>query len=312
MTKVDEAIEILTALGLPKAQQNDRSALTLLGLLDLNQADPWINAKQRLIKIHDILEFIKNSYGKAYAENTRETIRRQTLHQFVQAGVADINPDNPSRPTNSPDTVYSITGETLEVIKTFGTREWKSLLQKFADEKGTLIDKYDKKRAERKITLTLPKGISLSLSPGLHNELQVEIIKELQPRFLAGSRLVYMGDTARKLKSIEEDTLRKLNIPITKHDKLPDMVFYDESKNLLFLIEAVTSHGPISPKRQMELEKVLADCKAKRIYISAFPNFHILKKHIDNIAWETEIWIADRPNHMIHFNGPKFFSISQK
>jgi hypothetical protein len=131
----------------------------------------------------------------------------------------------------------------------------------------------------------------------------------MQPRFFPDSKLIYVGDTARKLLLIEEEDIKKLTIPITKHDKLPDVVFYDESKNILFLIEAVTSHGPITPKRQIELEEILVNCKAKKIYISAFPNFHVLKKFIDNIAWETEIWLADKPEHMIHFNGPKFLNI---
>lgn len=310
MSKIDEGKEILRSLGLPKAQQNERSALTLLGLLDLQKPDSWSNARQRLIKIHDILEFMKSAYGRIYAENTRETIRRQTLHQFVQAGIADINPDDQSRPTNSPATVYSITGEALEVIRAFGTKEWKIKLEQFTKEKGRLVDKYEKRRAERRISVTLPKGISLVLSPGDHNELQAEIIRALQPKFFPSSKLIYLGDTARKLLFREEEELQRLNIPITKHDKLPDVVFYDESKNLLFLIEAATSHGPITPKRQIELEEALLNCKARRIYISAFPNFHILKKHIDTIAWETEIWLADRPDHMIHFNGPKFLKIS--
>ena len=78
---------------------------------------------------------------------------------------------------------------------------------------------------------------------------------------------------------------------------------------LLPLIEAVTAHGPLSPKRQIELEETLKDCKAKRVYISAFPDFYEFKRHIDNIAWETEVWTENNPDHMIHFNGPKFFTV---
>ncbi len=118
-----------------------------------------------------------------------------------------------------------------------------------------------------------------------------------------------MGDAAKKLLSKNRILLKKLNIPITQHDKLPDVVLYDEAKNHLILIEAVTSHGPVSPKRQIEIKEVLKKCKAKKIYISAFPHFHEFKRHTDNIAWETEVWIASNPDHMIHFNGPKFFSV---
>lgn len=295
MTKVHEGIEILKALGLPKGQQNERSALTLLALLNITSNDSWSDAKQRFIRIHEILSFIKDSYGRTYAENTRETIRRQTLHQFVQAGVADINPDASDRPTNSPATVYTITGEALEAIKKFQTKEWDNELSQFIKQKGKLIEKYEKRRSDVIISVKLTKNNTLHLSPGNHNLLEQQIIEALQPRFFPTAKLVYLGDTARKLLFLDEKEAKALNIPITQHDKLPDVVFYDETKNFLFLIESVTSHGPISPKRYIELEEILSNCRAKRIYISAFPSFSLLKKHIDNIAWETEIWLADRP-----------------
>ena len=78
MSKTDEAISILKDLGLPKAQQNERSALTLLALMDLEEDTSWSESKQRSMRIHDIIVFIDKHYGKPYAENTRETIRRQT------------------------------------------------------------------------------------------------------------------------------------------------------------------------------------------------------------------------------------------
>jgi len=121
--------------------------------------------------------------------------------------------------------------------------------------------------------------------------------------------IALLGDATRKLLHKDEAVLKKLNILITEHDKLPDVVLYDESKNLLFLIEAVTSHGPLSPKRQIELEKVFAGCRERKVYISTFPDFREFKRHIDNIAWETEVWMEVNPAHMIHFNGPKFLTV---
>lgn len=309
MSKIDEGIAILKALGLPKAQQNERSALTLLALMDLKEDTPWSESKKRAIRIHDILIFIQEHYGKKYAENTRETIRRQTLHQFEQAGITVRNPDNPFRPTNSPKTVYAISDDALEVIKRYGTSGWQSALQEFVKKKGKLIEKYEKRKKKYLIPVNLPDGTLVNFSPGKHNELQVKIIKEFRARFCPNSKVVYVGDTARKLLHEEKDLLKKLKIPITKHDKLPDVVLYDPQKNHLILVEAVTAHGPLSPKRQIELEETLKLCKAKRIYISAFPDFREFKKHIDNIAWDTEVWIENNPDHMIHFNGPKFFTV---
>jgi len=309
MVKIDEAIQILKALGLPRAQQNERSGLTLLALLDIKRNISWTKSKKRNIRIHDILIFIQESYGKQYAENTRETIRRQTLHQFEQAGIVIRNADNPLRPTNSPKTVYSISDEALKAIKEFGTYNWKKALNEFINIKGKLIEIYEKRKKKYLTSVNLPNGTHVSFSPGKHNKLQVKIIEEFRRRFCPSSSVLYVGDTARKLLYIEEKLLKKLNIPITRHDKLPDVVLYDSKENHLFLIEAVTAHGPLSPKRQIELEDTLKNCKAKRIYISAFPDFREFKRHIDNIAWDTEVWIQSNPDHMIHFNGPKFFSV---
>lgn len=309
MSKINEAVAILKALGLPKAQQNERSALTLLALMDLKEDAPWSESKKRAIRIHDILVFIQEHYGKQYAENTRETVRRQTIHQFEQAGIVIRNPDDPFRPTNSPKTVYAITDYALEVIRKYGTSDWQSTLREFVKNRGTLIEKYEKRWKKRLISVKLPDGTPVDFSPGKHNELQVKIIKEFRARFCPNAKVIYVGDAARKLLYVEENLLKELKIPITKHDKLPDIVLYDPQENHLFLIEAVTAHGPLSPKRQIELEETLKDCKAKRVYISAFPDFYEFKRHIDNIAWETEVWIENNPDHMIHFNGPKFFTV---
>jgi adenine-specific DNA-methyltransferase len=309
MGKIDEALSILKALGLPKAQQNERSALTLLALVDLKKNSPWPKAKSRLIRIHDILIFIQENYGKQYAENTRETIRRQTLHQFEQAALVVRNPDDPSRPTNSPNNVYTVAVEALEVIRKYRTKGWTRKLEEFLKLKGTLIDLYDRRKRVLYTSVKLPYGTSIDFTPGKHNKLQITVLKLFRAQFCPNSKIVYVGDAARKLLHKDETILKKLNIPITEHDKLPDVVLYDGSKKLLFLIEAVTSHGPLSPKRQIELEKVLAGCRVRKVYISAFPDFLEFKRHIDNIAWETEVWIEANPAHMIHFNGPKFFTV---
>ncbi len=308
MSKIEEAVAVLKALGLPKAQQNERSALTLLALIDSKEEALWSESRERSIRIHDILIFIQENYGRQYAENTRETIRRQTLHQFEQAGIVIRNPDDPFRPTNSPNTVYAISDEALKVIKKYETLEWQLAVEEFAMSKGKLIEKYEKRNKKYLIPVDLPDGTLVNFSPGKHNELQVKIIKEFRIRFCPDTKVLYVGDAARKLLYIDEELLKELKIPITKHDKLPDVVLYDKNKNHLFLIEAVTAHGPLSPKRQMELEEILKPCKIVKIYVSAFPDFREFKRHIDNIAWETEVWIENNPDHMIHFNGQKFFT----
>ena len=306
MKKVDEALAILRALGLPRQQQNERSALTLLALANVRQRGKWAEADQPLLRIWDIMHFMRDRYGKDYAANSRETIRRQTIHQFEQARIVDRNPDDPSRPTNSGKNAYALTDDILFVLRSFGTASFDSEVEAFAAKFGKLNEAYAKRRKLQKVQLTLPDGLSIALSPGKHNELQVAVIDQFGPHFAPGSRLLYLGDTAQKHVFCDTDSLTALNIGITQHDKLPDIVLYDSGKNWLFLIEAVTSHGPVNAKRHTELERMLLHCPADRVYVTAFLTRSDFRGHASEIAWETEVWIAENPGHMIHFNGPKF------
>ncbi len=308
MSKINEALNILTLMGIPKAQQNDRSALTLLAVLDIKKKTPWKNAKERPIIIHDIMGFIKENYAITYAENSRETIRRQTLHQFEQAGIVIRNRDEPTLPTNSPKNNYTITPEVLSVIRAYKTPCFDAELTHFTANHGKLIDKYSGRKREHDLTVTLNDDI-LTLTAGVHNELQIAILRDLHPRFFPGAELLYLGDAANKMLKVNEKLVAELHFPITQHDKLSDIVFYDRTRNVLFLIEAVTSHGPMSPKRLHELTELLSKSEIKQIYISAFPTKNEFKKYFDETAWETEVWLADEPDHMIHLNGPKFLFV---
>jgi hypothetical protein len=306
VSKQDEAVEILRALGLPPAQQNTRSALTLLALAGIAPDDAWTEASKTLLRIWDIMGFMREKHGKDYAANSRETIRRQTIHQFEQARLVDRNPDDPSRPTNSGNNRYCLTDAAIAVLKSYGTARFDAAVTKFAKDFGRLDTEYRKRRELQKIALRLPSGTTVLLSPGKHNALQVAIVEEFGPRFAPGAKLLYLGDTAKKHVVCLADALAKLKIGITEHDKLPDIVLFDPKKKWLYLVEAVTTHGPVTPKRYAELEDMFSRCPAARIYITAFLDAADFRKYIADIAWETEVWIAEAPDHMVHFNGPKF------
>ena len=308
MGKIIEAQEILKAMGLPSQQQNEMSALTLLALCEIKEDDSWTNASRgskRLTK--DIMAFVNENYknDSPYAPNTRETFRRQVLHQFVQAGIVNYNPDIPDLPVNSPKAHYALTEEALDVIKAYGTSEWDSKIQQFSIETPFLRNRYAEERDMYKIPLIV-EGKEYLLSPGAHNELQAAVITEFAPRFAAGGRLLYFGDTEDKNLHIETEILNELELPITEHSKLPDIIIYDSRREWLFLIEVVTSHGPISAKRLIELEDFTKDCPCGIVYVTAFPDNKEFRKHSGNIAWETEVWLANAPDHMIHFNGDRF------
>lgn len=301
-----QGIEIIAALGLPRAQQNERSALCLLALLNIGPNETWIDGEQRLIGITPIMEFSKNAYGRIYAPNSRETFRRQTMHQFVDAGIAQYNPDDPSRAVNSPKAVYQIDSETLAVIKTFSTIAWDEALKHFLDNRETLVERYAKEREWHMVPVHLATGEEILLSPGAHSELIKMIIEEFAPQFVPGGVLVYAGDTGDKMGYIDEAILYHLGVEIDWHGKMPDVVLYFPSKHWLILIESVTSHGPVDGKRHEELEKLFQNSSAGLVYVSAFPNKQVMSRYLSVIAWETEVWIADNPTHMIHFNGERF------
>lgn len=307
MSKIEEAQEILKALGLPSAQYNEMAALTLLAVCSIKEQDNWQDATRQSLGVSNgVMNFVNEHYEKRYAPNTRETFRRQVLHQFVQARIVDYNPDDPKLPVNSPKAHYALTAEALEVIKSYKTENWEKALSHFIAEVGKLSDVYLKERELNQIPVMLQNGNTIKLSAGKHNEVQAAIVEQFAPRFANGGILLYLGDTAKKDLYVDDQGLKDLGIPIDQHSKLPDIVIFDTKRNWLFLIEAVTSHGPVSPKRLLELEEFLKDCKVGKVYVSAFPDMKEFKKHSNYIAWETEVWLMEVPDHMIHFNGDRF------
>jgi type II restriction enzyme len=304
--KVKQAKEILAVLGMPKAQQNPNAIYTFLAFANVGPRVSWSASTAPRLTPHDVIAFAGDRYEKVYAENTRETIRRQAIHQFVQGGILVRNPDMPELSTNSPRTHYALTAEALKVIRAFGTPGFEAAGARFRTAAGGgLAERYAKPRKSANVMVTID-GEATTFSPGSHNRLQGLIVEQFIPRFAPGARVLYLGDTDHKSKHVDEARLAAVGVPVTKHDKLPDLVVHDEARGWVFLIEAVTTHGPISAKRHVELEGVLAKSLVGRVYVSAFPSFREFKRYADEIAWETEVWIADAPSHLLHFNGDRF------
>lgn len=304
--RIDEAIQILTDVGMPKAQINERSGLTLLALVNLTPDKEWTEATSTLIGITPMMDFMKTAYGKDYAPNTRETIRRQTVHQFVQAAFILENPDEPTRPTNSPKTVYGIEGSALALVQQFGTEGWKELVEQYLAEVPALQTKYQQARERQRIPIQLPGGVTLALSPGGQNELVVRILHDFAPIFTPGGRPLYVGDTDDKYAFYDKDALANIGVEIESHGKMPDVIIHHTDQEWLVLIEAVTSHGPINPKRLEELKELFSECTIGLVFVTTFLTRDAMKKYLSEIAWETEVWAADTPEHLMHFNGERF------
>jgi hypothetical protein len=216
---IEAAHQIIIALGLPRAQQNERSALALLALLNLTPGKVWAEAENPLMGITPIMDWV---------------------------------------------------------------------------------------REQNRIPVEIAPGKKITLSPGEHSELIRAIIEDFAPRFAPGSVLVYAGDTGDKWGYFDAPLLAGLGVHVDSHGKMPDVVLHYTAKNWLLLVESVTSHGPVDGKRHAELATLFAGSTAGLVYVTAFPNRAIMGRHLAEIAWETEVWVADAPSHLIHFNGARF------
>ena len=301
MNKLNEAREILKEIGMPKSQQSDLCAYTLLALLQLEENQEWEKATNKYIRIHDIMEFIKEKYNIVYAENSRETFRKQALHHFRIAAIVEDN----AKPTNSPNYRYRLTIETLDLIKKYKTAKWKSEKEKYLKDHEKLISIYENKRKLTKMPVII-NGEKFEFSTGKHNELQKAIIEEFAPRFAQNSIVLYVGDTKDKDLYKDNELLKKLKISMGEHEKLPDVILYQDDKKWVYFIEAVTSVGPISPKRILEINEMTKKCDLGKIFVTAFIDMKTFKKFAEDLAWETEVWLSEMPDHMIHLNGDKF------
>jgi hypothetical protein len=310
--RIQETVQVLGALGMPREQQNDRTALCLLALLNLAPATPWSKAANPLVGITPMMDFARTRYGVKYAPNTRETFRRFSVHQLVQAGLVLQNPECPERPVNSPKTVYAIAPETLRLLKHLKSKNWGRLLAAHRKTQHTLAARYAGERTIKQIPVRIGGGILLRMTPGAHSNLIRAVVEQFAPRFIPGADLLYVGDTGKKWAFRDESRLHSLGICLDAHGKMPDVVVHDRKRNWLVLIEVVTSHGPVSPKRHEELKKLFWTSRAGLVFVTAFPSRTIMSKYWSDLAWETEVWVAEHPDHLIHLNGSRFLGPYEK
>jgi len=310
--RINEALQVLSDLDMPRAQQNERSALTLLALLDLTHKKSWNEASSPLMGVTPIMDWARDHYDKSYKPNTRESVRRFTIHQFMQAAIVLQNPDA-SRPTNSPDTVYQIEPTCLALVRSFGTKGYELRLKGFKAAQVGLAARYAKQRdmALVPVVIVAPDQ-TIKLSAGEHSELIKKIIEQFAPRFVPGGRLVYVGDTGDKMGYFDKSLLTSLGVTVDEHGKMPDAIIYFAEREWLILAEAVTSHGPVDAKRHEELALLFKNAAPSLVYVSTFPDRRTFTKYIEVISWETEVWLADNPSHLIHFNGVRFLGPYEK
>jgi hypothetical protein len=299
MDKVDALKEILNKVEFPEQMQTNICIYTILALANIKKSTPWKNATNDWLRVHDIITFANKNYYAGYAENSRETFRKKALHNFRNAAMVEDN----GVATNSPNYRWRITDEFLRVLRNIDNDN--NALLSFKEKHISLVDLYSSKRSIKKMPVKI-NGADYSFGPDKHNQLQKAIIEEFAPRFAPNSECLYVGDTTDKDLVKDEIKLQELGFEITVHDKMPDVVLYRSDKNWLYFIEAVTSVGPMDGKRLVELKAMTSNVSAGIIYVTAFLDFKKFKSFSDKLAWDTEVWIADMPDHMIHLNGDKF------
>ena len=279
----------------------------MLALLDLTSNKNWSDVSNPRLTIRDILDFARYKFDVKYAENTRESVRKYSVKQLVAAGILVHNPDKPDRPVNSSANCYQVTEPALVLFRKFGSKAWKTALKEFLTKQGTLAAQYKKDRDLRKIPLRIKEGVEIAISPGKHSELIRSVIEDFGPCFVPGGELVYVGDTGKKWGYFDEKLLSSIGVKVEEHGKMPDVVIYYRKKNWLVLVEAVSSSGPVDGIRHDELSKLFKKSTAGLVYVTAFPDRgETFRKFLSVVAWETEVWCASDPTHLIHFNGTKF------
>lgn len=304
--KLGEASAILKALGFGPKQCNDGAGYTLLALVDLKPDQTWAQVNAPLCGITPIIKFIQDNYDVPYAPNTRETIRDEAVKHFVAAGVLVRNPDDPTRPTNSGKTVYQIEAHALELLRSYGMPEWFTRLQEYCDQQKPIRSELERQREFNRVPVRLPNGVAITLSPGGQNPLIKTVIEEFCPRFAPNSTVLYIGDAENKFLHLDAKCLQALGVTVPAPAKMPDLVVYDTQRNWLILLEAVTSVGPVDGKRRKELKELFSGCTAGLVFVTAFATRATMRTFLASLSWETEVWIAEDPNHMIHFNGERF------
>jgi len=306
---INEALEILECVGIPinskTIRGQERMAVCFLAVAGVTK--DWKKAKEHTnLKSREIINIVNKNFEENISSGSYDDIRRKDLKLLVIADLIVNSGVNRGSATNDPTRGYALHPDFKKLIVTYKTKDWYKTLEVFNKNRTSLSEILSRKRNIEKIPVKLPNGKALEFSLGEHNVLQKEIIEQFLPRFGIDCSVLYIGDTINKFLYLEKEELQKLNFFELSHDELPDIIAYSKKNNWLYLIEAVHSTGIMSEIRVLELKKMLNDCKAQLIFVTAFLTKKEFRKWMLDIAWETEVWTADNPDHLIHFNGHKF------
>lgn len=285
--------------------------MAFLTVCDVHKPGTWNEAKDslsgRALTSRQIIVYVNSHFEEDISPGSYDDIRRKDLILITAAGIILKSANNPDASTNNPTRAFALSPTYSPIVRSYGTDGWESDVENFLSCRETLSERLDDSRPMGLVpVVTLPSGVVLQLSKGKHNQLQKTVIEDFLPRYGEGSKVLYVGDAAYRFLHCDKDELRRLKFFELAHEELPDIIAYSEQKNWLFLIEAVHSSGPISKLRHEQLHELTKGCTAEIVYVTAFLDRETFRKFAPEIAWETEVWIAEAPDHIIHFDGKRF------
>ncbi|WP_241990067.1 MULTISPECIES: BsuBI/PstI family type II restriction endonuclease [unclassified Streptomyces] len=161
-------------------------------------------------------------------------------------------------------------------------------------------------KTDLRVPVKLPDRTEAKLSPGEHSELIGAVVERFASQFAPGGTIVYLGDTGSKWIVNKPEYLAELGVIVDAHGKMPDVLIHYTDRDWLVLVEAVTSTGPVNGLRVAQLKKLFEGARPGLVFVTAFQTKKKFRQFVADIAWETEVWVAEEETHMVHFNGERF------
>lgn len=307
---VADTIQILLSIGIPvdglTTRRKTKMAKAFLSVAGMKPGMAWTEVRSdNRLRSRDVIRWMNEHLGEAISSGSYDDIRRRDLLLLVEAGFVLNSAKKEGAATNDGTRPYALSVETAALLHSYGTSNWQAHLTEFKAGRVQLTEALKKLRHQQRVPIKIG-SVEVLFGPGEHNELQRAVVEEFLPRFGFGAEVLYVGDTEDKLLYVEQERLAELGFFELSHDKLPDVLAYSSQKNWLFLIEAVYSANPVTELRKRTLEALTLACKAHIVFVSAFLTRAAFRRFASDIAWETEVWIAETPDHLVHFNGNKF------
>lgn len=312
-TCLDAAFDILASIDMPDNLKNPRSVMTLAALAEMNDNKKWRNASEDYHGTHHIVKYINEYFpNKAgldttpYAENSRETFRKYNIKPWITAGILE---PKAGLSTNDKDNSYRFTSYFAALIRTYGTEQWEEKLSDYMSTYQSYREYLKQTKSVERNYRAEYNGINIELKKSPHNKLQLQILKELLPLISEGKpELLYIGDAVDRDLWQKDDRLKELGIYVlSESGNLPDIIAYDSVNKRILFIEAFHSTGPFTIDRVNTIRNLCkCDPGTEAAFVTAFDTTSKMLKNYKNVAWETDIWTAEEPTHLLHKNGDKF------